>query len=228
MTSCSSAFGLATPRLRPVRLHIAGLNQLRALRARVEGGDSLRERCGSMPAGSRLPGGRSRPSLQRVPARRNSVTRRRGRVAVEERDQRRRATEQHVPVVLPREADAAVDLDVHLGVVKERGKGLHLGNCRRERERGRRRLLPRGASQTAAVASLGSDEHVGAVGASPPGTSRSHGRTARLLLGVLRGAVDTLLRVTRGLGRYENVCDAQRGARRAAEHAARWAPPRGS
>src|SRR5207244_9779331 len=104
-------FRLASPRLRPVRLDVAGLEEFRELLIGRQRRDLFGNLAGLRPE---LFGLRweveSELSFHTGDAQVRDVAR--GRVRVDERDEGRRAPEEHVSVVLPREADAAVDLDV--------------------------------------------------------------------------------------------------------------------
>ena len=120
-------------------------------------------------------------------------------------------------VVLPREADAAVELDVLLRAHHERGERLRGGDGGGELELGRARLgarrVPRGRG-----GELGGDEHVGGLVLH----RLEHGDDAAELLahlGVLAGHGDARLRAAGGLGRGEHATEHDRGGARAGEHA---------
>ena len=194
----------AAPRLGPVRLHVAGVDQLRALR-RPRGARRAPRRPHACVTRNCFGFGREvEPELagRAREAERGDVP---GRgLGVEQRDQRGRAAQQHVAVVLPREADAAVHLDVELRVAEERGQRLHRGDRRGERELvaaalGRARCVPhRGGAE------LRCDEHVGAVVLDRL-EHRDRATELLALLGVRGRALDALLRAARGFGGHERA-----------------------
>jgi hypothetical protein len=205
------------PRLGPVRLHVAGVDQLRALLGRRERGkllgDRARRHAQCFGFGREVEpelAGRAREAEGGdIPGR---------GLRVEQRDQRGRAAQQHVAVVFPGEADATVHLDVELGVAEERGHRLHRRDSRGERELvaaalGRARRVPhRGGAE------LRCHEHVGAVVLDRL-EHRDRATELLALLGVRRRALDALLRTARGFGGRERAGHIARERSGSSEHA---------
>ena len=135
----------------------------------------------------------------------------------EHRRQRDRALEDDVGVVLPREADPAVQLDVLLRAHHERGQRLRRGDGDRELELGSARLgarrVPRGRG-----GELGRDEHVGGLVLD----RLEHPDDAPELLahlGVLARHGHARRGTARRLGGGEEATEHDRGAARAGEDA---------
>ena len=184
--------GVAPPRLGPVRHDVTRLDHGVALARRVQTLDPLGERPHLVAHRLGL-----RRQVDRAPAPRpaphqvGDVPRR--RLRVHHRFERGGAAEIQVGVVLPREADAAVHLDVEL-------RGL-VGRGQRERGRhgrGQRQLLAPflggpGGIPHGRGGELGRHEHVGAVvldgleGADRPAELHAHLGVRRGLLGALGG-----------------------------------------
>ena len=129
----------------------------------------------------------------------------------EDRGQRDRALEEDVGVVLPREADAAVQLDVRLRAHHERGQRLRGGDRDRELElRGAglgARRVPRGRG-----GELGRHEHVGRLVLHRL-EHPDHAPELLAHLGVLARHGDARRCAARGLGGGEEPTEHDRGAR---------------